>query len=90
MTSLREVALKTQAGKLDADIQGISNTLGRNGVILLGVSVAQLTTLIGVPRHHKNPFDHLLIAQATAENATLTSEDRWMPSYPVPVVSCSA
>ena len=90
MASLWEIPLKTQAGKLDADVQGISDTLGRNGVILLGVSVAHLTALTSLPRHHKDPFDHLLIAQAIAEDATLMSEDRWMPSYPVPVVNCSA
>lgn len=87
---LGPIALKTQAGKLDADTQGISDALGRNGVILLGVSVAHLTALTSLPRHHKDPFDYLLIAQAIAEHATLMSKDRWMPSYPVPVVSCSA
>ena len=90
MASLWEIALKTQAGKLNADIRGIFDTLGRNGVTILGVSVAHLTTLTGLPRHHRDPFDHLLIAQAIAENATLISEDRWVPSYPVPVISCSA
>ena len=90
MASLWEIALKTQAGKLSADIQGISDTLRRNGVTLLEVSVAHLVALTTLPRHHKDPFDHLLIAQAMAENATLMSEDHWMPSYPVLVVSCSA
>lgn len=90
MASLWEIALKTQTGKLDADVQGISDTLDRNGVILPGVSVAHLTALTSLPRHHKDPFDRLLIAQAIAKNATLMSEDRWMPSYPVPAVSCSA
>lgn len=90
MASLWEIALKTQAGKLSADIQGISDTLRRNGVTLLEVSVAHLVALTTLPRHRKDPFDHLLIAQAMAENATLMSEDHWMPSYPVLVVSCSA
>lgn len=90
IASLWEIALKMQAGKLDVDIQGISDTLGRNGVILLSVSVAHLTALTSLPRHHKDSFDYLLIAQAIAENATLMSEDCWMPSYPVPVISCSA
>ena len=90
MASLWEIALKTQAGKLSADIQGISDTLRRNGVTLLEVSVVHLVTLTALPRHHKDPFDHLLIAQAIAENATLMSEDRWTPSYPAPVIPCSA
>ena len=34
--------------------------------------------------------DHPLIAQAITENATLMSEDRRMPGYPVPAVICPA
>ena len=90
IASLWEIALKTQSGKLSADIQGISGTLRRNGVTLLEVSVAHLVALTTLPRHHKDPFDHLLIAQAIAEGATLMSEDHRMPGYPVPVISCSA
>lgn len=88
--SLWEIAFKAQTGKLNAEIQGISDTLGRNGVTLLGVGIAHLITLTGLPRQHCAPFDHLLIAQAIAESATLISDDRWMARYPVPVVSCSA
>lgn len=90
MASLWEIALKTQAGKLNADIQGISDTLIRNGVITLGVNVAHLTTLTGLPRHHRDPFDHLLIAQAITESATLMSEDRIVQNYPVQLLRCSA
>ena len=90
VASLWEIAIKVQVGKLKADVREISDALHQNDVALLGINVAHLVTLTGVPRHHKDPFDHLLIAQAIAENATLMSGDRWMPSYPVPVISCSA
>lgn len=90
VASLWEIAIKVQTGKLKADVRELSDAIHRNDVALLGISIAHLTALTSLPRHHKDPFDHLLIAQAIAENATLMSEDRWMPSYPVPVVSCSA
>ena len=90
VASLWEIAIKVQVGKLAADVPGIAAALRQNDAALLGISVTHLVTLTSLPRHHKDPFDHLLIAQAIAENATLISEDRWMPSYPAPVVSCSA
>ncbi len=90
IVSLWEVAIKAQAGKLAADVREILDGLEQDGFDCLGISVAHLVALTNLPRRHKDPFDHLLIAQATAENATLMSEDRWMPSYPVPIVSCSA
>ena len=90
VASLWEVALKSQVGKLRVDIQGISNAIIRSGVALLGIDVAHLLALTGLPRHHKDPFDHVLIAQAISENAALMSDDRNMPKYPVQVISCSA
>ena len=90
VASLWEIAIKVQVGKLTADIPGIAVVSGQNDVALLGVTVDHLTALTSLPRHHKDPFDHLLIAQAIVENATLMSDDHWMPSYPVPVISCSA
>lgn len=90
VASLWEVALKSQAGKLRADVQDISNAITRSGVALLGIEVAHLVALTSLPRYHKDPFDHLLIAQGMSENAALMSDDRNMPKYPVQVIGCSA
>ena len=40
--------------------------------------------------HHRDLFDHLLIAQAIAEDATFISEDRNTRRYPVQSVTCSS
>jgi PIN domain nuclease of toxin-antitoxin system len=40
--------------------------------------------------HHRDPFDHLLIAQAIAEDATFISEDRNAARNPARIVSCSS
>ncbi|MEJ0048672.1 MAG: hypothetical protein WDN04_23105 [Rhodospirillales bacterium] len=42
-----------------------------------------------LPVHHRDPFDHLLIAQAIVEAAIFVSEDRHIPAYAVQVVPCS-
>jgi PIN domain nuclease of toxin-antitoxin system len=51
--------------------------------------MAHLVTLAGLPMHHRDPFDHLLIAQAMTEDATFMSEDRNATRYPVRTVTCS-
>lgn len=90
VVSLWEIALKARVGKLASDLKEISEGLEQDGFSRLGITDSHLAALVGLPTHHKDPFDHLLIAQAVMEQATLMSEDRWMPSYPVSVVRCSA
>ena len=57
----------------------------------MGISPAHLVALAGLPLHpdHRDPFDHLLVAQAITEGATFVSEDRNIPRYAVPFVTCS-
>ena len=90
MVSLWEIAVKTRIGKLQADIKEITDAVQQEGFTLLDIGVAHLLTLAGLPMHHRDPFDHLLIAQAITEDATFISEDRNAARYPVRVVACSA
>lgn len=39
-----------------------------------------------LPRHHGDPFDRLLIAQAQGETATLVTADETLAAYDVPVM----
>jgi PIN domain nuclease of toxin-antitoxin system len=39
-----------------------------------------------VPRHHKDPFDRLLIAQARVEGATIVTHDRAFEGYGTPII----
>lgn len=89
--SLWEIVVKVRVGKLDADIGEIATAIERQGFGVLGIDPAYLTVLAGLPLHadHRDPFDHLLIAQAITEGATFVSEDRNTPRYPVDVLSCS-
>jgi len=40
----------------------------------------------GLPRHHSDPFDRLLIAQAEMEATTLVSADRKSARYSIPLL----
>ncbi len=64
-------------------------SIDRDGFTLLNVATSHLLTLAGLPMHHRDPFDHLLIAQAIAEDALFVSQDRRTPGYPVRHVTCS-
>ena len=87
--SLWEILVKVRAGKLLVDIQEILDEMKAQGFELLDISPAHLVALAALPMHHKDPFDHLLIAQAIAEAATFLSEDGYTPQYPVQHVTCS-
>jgi PIN domain nuclease of toxin-antitoxin system len=39
-----------------------------------------------LPRHHGDPFDRLIIAQAILENTAIVTADRWFPAYGVSVI----
>lgn len=89
VASLWEIVVKLRVGKLEADLKELLAAIERDGFALLGISPMHLLTLAELPMHHRDPFDHLLIAQAMTEDATFVSEDRNTPRYAVRVVTCS-
>jgi len=87
--SLWEITVKLRIGKLDADIEEILAILPDQGFQRLDISDAHLIALAGLPVHHRDPFDHLLMAQALAEDAHFVSEDQNVLLYGVPFLTCS-
>lgn len=88
VASLWEIVVKIRIGKLEAEIMSIERVIARDGFERLGIEAAHLATLATLPIHHRDPFDHLLIAQAISEAATLLSDDRSMQPYPLTVLRC--
>jgi PIN domain nuclease of toxin-antitoxin system len=86
--SLWEIAIKVGIGKLRIDLGEALAAIRERGLDELGLKPAHLTTLAALERHHRDPFDHMLIAQTIVEGATLMSEDRRMREYPVAVIGC--
>jgi PIN domain nuclease of toxin-antitoxin system len=89
VASLWEIVVKVRVGKLEADIEEISEAIKLNGFTLLTIDPAHLRTLAGLPMHHRDPFDHLLIAQAIAEEAIFLSEDQNTSKYSIQTIRCS-
>jgi PIN domain nuclease of toxin-antitoxin system len=90
VVSLWELVIKVRIGKLKADINGVIAEIDSQGFVMLGIRAPHLAALAVLPKHHRDPFDHMLMAQALAEGATFVSEDRNVALYPIPSLACSA
>ena len=53
----------------------------RNNFELLAITDEPLAGLIDMPFHHKDPFDRMLIAQASYENIPIVSADVQFDAY---------
>lgn len=80
-----EVAIKRSLGKLVVPEEYLSLLLGA-GVQPLAVSVAHAAAVEQLPWHHRDPFDRMLVAQASIEGAVLVSHDEALRPYGVPLV----
>ena len=56
-----------------------------NNIELLPINLIHVLTLDSLPKHHKDPFDRLLISQAIVEDAVLVSGDSILTNYPVKI-----
>lgn len=89
VVSLWEIVVKRRIGKLDADIASINAQLAPASKLqLLGISAQHLHALDSLPVHqqHRDPFDHLIVAQALFEGMTLVTNDQHAPLYPVQIM----
>ena len=78
-----EVAIKSRLGRPDfhADARLLRRGLLENGYAELAVEGDHTVATLDLPEIHKDPFDRMLIAQATAEGARLVSDDRNVVRY---------
>jgi PIN domain nuclease of toxin-antitoxin system len=86
IASLWEIAITITTGKLIVGQllgQFIAQQLIANRFGLLPISIAHALPIAELPPHHRDPFDHLLIAQALAERLPLVSADALFDAYPI-------
>ena len=83
--SVWEMVIKIKVGKIQfhMPLSAILAQQQANGVQLLPVTVEHALAVESLPMIHRDPFDHLLIAQASVEQAVLVSADRVFDQYPV-------
>lgn len=85
--SIWEIAIKQKIGKLEVDGRVIDQT-ERHGFDPLPISFMHAESAGRLPRHHKDPFDRLLVAQAQLEGLTIVTRDRTFDAYDVQVLRC--
>jgi PIN domain nuclease of toxin-antitoxin system len=85
--SLWELAIKQALGKDDFEVDArvLQRSLLDNGYSELPVTGEHAVAIRALPPIHKDPFDRLLIAQATVEGITLLTADPIMARYPGPI-----
>jgi PIN domain nuclease of toxin-antitoxin system len=84
---LWEMAIKNRVGKVDVAIDRLIGIAEAEGFTRIGIEDTHLRALVALPFHHRDPFDHLLIAQAIAEDAAFVTRDRAAARYPITVVA---
>jgi PIN domain nuclease of toxin-antitoxin system len=85
--SLWEVAIKRGLGREDfkVDARLLRRGLLDNGYGELPIMSDHVVAIDGLPPTHKDPFDRILVAQATVEGITLLTIDSLVSQYPGPI-----
>jgi PIN domain nuclease of toxin-antitoxin system len=83
--SVWEIAIKRAIGKL-AFVQRIVGAIAGHRFELLPITGEQAEHAGDLPRHHADPFDRLIVAQAVLERMVLGTQDARMRPYGVAIL----
>ena len=89
IVSCWEMAIKASLGKLRLSPsveRFVVEQVGSNGFQLLPVDFRHVAAVEGLPFHHRDPFDRLLVTQTLAENLILVTADSLMGKYGISVL----
>lgn len=83
--SVWEIAIKRSLGKLEIDARW-ARELPRLDFEPMPVTAQHAEQVEHLPWHHRDPFDRLLVAQASLEGHALVTADARLAAYDVDVV----
>jgi PIN domain nuclease of toxin-antitoxin system len=81
-----EISIKKALGKLAAP-DDLEQQMDDGGFTALPITIKHGIAAGGLPRHHDDPFDRMLIAQAVAEGLTVITHDKRFAEYNVTILS---
>lgn len=89
LVSFWEIAIKVSLNKMT--VPGVrdlymAEQMSLNGFDQLAISFRQIMRCASLPRHHGDPFDRLMVAQAQEEKLTIISCDPAFDTYGIPRV----
>lgn len=80
-----ELSIKQTLGKVDMP-DDLVDQLRRDSFTVLPIDERHAMVAGRLPRHHDDPFDRMLIAQALVDTLVLATRDRELRAYDVPVL----
>lgn len=80
-----EIAFKRAIGKLHAP-DDLEAALREGQLQPLAIMIVHALLAGALPPHHNDPFDRMLVAQASIEGLTLVTHDRRLNRYGVPIL----
>ena len=85
--SIWEIAIKSGLGRDDfkVDARLLRRGLLDNDYIELAITSAHAVFVESLPPIHRDPFDRILVAQATVEGITLLTGDSVVARFPGPI-----
>lgn len=83
--SFWEIAIKRSLGRLTIE-HGWARSLARLGFDPMPITAIHAQQVQELPWHHRDPFDRLLVAQASIEGHALVTADRQLAAYGIEVV----
>jgi PIN domain nuclease of toxin-antitoxin system len=86
-----EICIKAAIGKLalpEPPDDFVPDRLNKQGIQNLSITNAHALGVYSLPRHHDDPFDRMLIAQARAEKMAILTADRAFGRYDVEIFWC--
>lgn len=86
LVSIWEIAIKFNMGKLDLPLpfdEFVDTAIHSQRFRLLNIEIPHLRHVARLPRHHRDPFDRLLIAQSQVEGIPIISSDAAFDDYPI-------
>ena len=84
-----EIAIKTAKGRLvlpEEPAQYLANRMSQYYFQALPVQISHAVQVYGLPSHHADPFDRLLVAQCQLEGMPLISKDEDFQAYDLEVI----
>ena len=87
--SIWEIAIKIGLGKLvltQPYLLWMSRAVTDLGITVLPITIEYADAQASLPKHHSDPFDRMLIAQAQVENLVVVTHDKIFSDYGVSIL----
>lgn len=85
VASVWEIGIKEASGKLSLEIPA-AEIMDAALILDLPIRMKHASTAAALPRHHSDPFDRMIVAQAKCDGFVLLTPDLALGAYEVPLI----